>query len=223
MIPVHIGTPFEEALTMTPENLRDPLPSISTDGRSARRDRGRIAALDAAVELFEEENLEPTLEQIAQRAGLSTRSVYRYFHDREDLVRAVIAHRQMQVLPLFQIEALGEGDLAIRLELFVRSRLRLHEAIGATARAMTIKSSSDPMIREQVDFRKSMLLGQIESQFAREFSTMSDHDRRVSSHSIDALTQFESLDRYRVDLGFTIEETHELIVPAIHSLLGTSR
>ena len=40
--------------------LPDPDTSSSTDGRTARRDRGRTAALEAALELFEEANLEPT-------------------------------------------------------------------------------------------------------------------------------------------------------------------
>lgn len=208
---------------MAADDTRASLTTISTDGRSARRDRGRIAALDAAIELFEEEQFEPTLEQIAQRAGLSTRSVYRYFEDRDELVRAVIGHKQMQVAPLFQIEELGQGDLELRLVRFVGSRLRLHDAIQATARAMIIRSSSDPVIGELVDFRRSLLRGQVESQFDAELSLMQEPDRRSSLLAIDSLTQFETLDRYRIDLALSIDETQQLLIPAIRSLLGSSR
>ncbi|MEJ6739489.1 MAG: helix-turn-helix domain-containing protein [Actinomycetota bacterium] len=91
--------------------LPDTTNSPSIDGRTARRDRGRTAVLEAALELFEEENLEPTPEQIALRAGVSARSVYRYFEDRDQLVRAIIAHKQLKILPLFHIAHIGKGEL----------------------------------------------------------------------------------------------------------------
>lgn len=196
--------------------------SPTIDGRTARRDRGRTAALDAALELFEEENLEPSPEQIAERAGISTRSVYRYFADRDELVRAIIAHKQMQILPLLHIEDIGQGPLEIRIERFVDSRLEVHEAIGATARAMTIKSSSDPVIAEQVAFRKSVFRNQIEQQFAKEFDEMSSSRRSARRHAIDALTQAEALDRYRVDLQLSLDDTRDVLVESVRALLETA-
>ena len=63
----------------------------TTDGRTARRDRNRELVLDAALELFREGHLEPTALQVAERSGLSPRSVFRYFEDTEALLRAAIA------------------------------------------------------------------------------------------------------------------------------------
>lgn len=191
----------------------------SVDGRTARRDRGRTAVLEAALELFEEENLEPTPEQIALRAGVSTRSVYRYFADRDELVRAIIAHKQMQILPLFHIENIGQGELDLRLSRFVDSRLEVHEAIGASARAMAIKAFSDPVIGEQVAFRKSVFREQIERNFAHEFDRMSTERRSNALTAIDALTQVESLDRLRVDLQLDVDQTREVLVDALRALL----
>ena len=54
-------------------------PEVPGDGRLARRDRNRIAVLDAAIELFAEGVLDPTPDDVATRAGISARSVYRYF------------------------------------------------------------------------------------------------------------------------------------------------
>jgi len=200
--------------------LPDNSDSPTIDGRTARRDRGRTAVLEAALELFEEENLEPTPEQIALRAGVSTRSVYRYFEDRDDLVRAIIAHKQLKVLPLFHIESIGNGELADRLSRFVDSRLKVYDAIGATARAMAIKSSSDPVIGEQIAFRKSIFRQQVETNFANELDQMPSQQRTNSLNAIDALTQVESLDRFRVDLQLTIDETRNVLVVSIQALLS---
>src|SRR5437764_99636 len=60
----------------------------SLDGRAARRDRGREAVLDAVIALFEEGHVRPTPEAVAERSGVSVRSVYRYYEDRDDLIRA---------------------------------------------------------------------------------------------------------------------------------------
>ena len=201
--------------------LPDRPDSIPMDGRTARRDRGRTAALEAALELLEEENLEPTPEQIAERAGISSRSMYRYFEDRDTLVRAVIAHKQLKILPLFQIEESGQGDLETRLSRFLESRLKVYEAIGATGRAMALKASSDPVIREQVEFRKTIFRRQVTQVFAPEFDLMDEHERSIALNAIDTLTQVESLDRYVVDLSHSTDTTRALLLGAIRALLAT--
>jgi AcrR family transcriptional regulator len=200
---------------LLPETSNTP----SVDGRTARRDRGRTAVLEAALDLFDEENLEPTPEQIALRAGVSTRSVYRYFEDRDELVRAIIAHKQLKILPLFHIENIGKGDLDSRLSGLVDSRLRVYDAIGATARAMAIKASSDPVISEQIQFRKLVFREQIEVNFRQEFGRMTSPQRNNSLNAIDALTQLDALDRFHVDLQLSLDETRELLIASIQALL----
>ena len=58
------------------------------DGRRLRRDQNREAVLDALVALFHEGIYQPSTNDIAERAGISPRSVFRYFEDVDDLNRA---------------------------------------------------------------------------------------------------------------------------------------
>ncbi|MBT5755427.1 MAG: TetR family transcriptional regulator, partial [Acidimicrobiaceae bacterium] len=60
------------------------------DGRVARRERNINSVLDVVLEMFAEESLFPTIEQVAKRSGLSLRSLYRYFADPAELLEAVI-------------------------------------------------------------------------------------------------------------------------------------
>ena len=76
------------------------VPDRTTDGRHARRDRNRLAVVDAILALFSEGNFEPTSDQIAERAGLSPRSLFRYFDDLEDLNRVAIARQFERVRQL---------------------------------------------------------------------------------------------------------------------------
>ena len=68
-----------------------PVEQISSDGRTARRDRNREAVLDAVLELFSEDAASPAPDDVAARSGVSLRSVYRYFDDMETLIRAAMA------------------------------------------------------------------------------------------------------------------------------------
>jgi AcrR family transcriptional regulator len=189
------------------------------DGRVARRDRNRVAVLDAVVELFSEGNLDPGPDEVADRVGLSTRSVYRYFEDRDGLVRAAIDRHLERVFPSYLIHAIGEGGLDDRIRRFVGARLRLHETIAPTARAARIRAAVNPILREQVDLTRQALREQVDKHFAAELDAL-DEPRRLSvSAAVDALGQFESLDYLRVHRGLSHEDTETALVEALHALL----
>lgn len=192
---------------------------VDADGRVARRDRNKVAVLDAVIELFSEGVLEPTPDAVAERVGLSPRSVYRYFQDRDALLRAAIDRHLEGVFPLFLIHAIGEGDLDGRIERFVTSRMRLYEAIASAARASRARATVDEVLREQVEVTRQALREQVEKHFAPELATLGARPRRARAAAVDTLTQLESLDHYRVHRGFTSSETCALLSDALHALL----
>jgi AcrR family transcriptional regulator len=55
------------------------------DGRTLRGERNRQALLNAALEMLEEGDLAPSAQEIAQRAGVGLRGVFRHFGDMEGL------------------------------------------------------------------------------------------------------------------------------------------
>jgi AcrR family transcriptional regulator len=194
-------------------------PAMSGDGRLARRDRNRLAVLDAVIELFAEGVLDPTPDDVATRVGLSARSVYRYFEDRDALLRAAIDRHLERMMPLFLIHAIGEGDLDDRIERFVTSRLRLYEAVAAAFRASRVRATDDEVIREQVEATRRALRDQAEQHFAPELNRLETARRRARSAAVDALTQFDTLDLYRVHRGFSSSEARMLLADALHALL----
>lgn len=58
-----------------------------SDGRRMRTERGRAAVVDALIDSVNE-GQHPTVAQIAERAGVSERTVFRYFPDREAMYTA---------------------------------------------------------------------------------------------------------------------------------------
>lgn len=192
------------------------------DGRAARRDRGKEAVLDAVIDLFTEGDLNPSPERVAERSGRSLSSVYRYFEDRDDLLRSAIERKIGEVAPLVALHAIGEGPLDERVDALVTSRLLLHQAIAPTARASRARAATSEIFRHRVDLTRHELGTQIELQFAPELAVLGPDQRRSAVGAIDALTQLETLDLHRVTRGLSVAETHDLLVYAIHALLGPS-
>jgi AcrR family transcriptional regulator len=194
------------------------------DGRTARRDRNRLAVLDAVLKLFTEGELNPTPEAVAQRAGLSLRSVYRYVSDSDDLVRAAIDRHLEKVGPMFAFEPLGVGSFDERVAAFVAARLRLHGAIGPTARAAQARTRmratpASEILRESLHARRGMLRVQLARHFEAELTTFGAQADAVLA-AADALTQIETIDWFVVDGGYTVEQTAQALTTGLHRLLG---
>ncbi len=204
-------------MTTAPEDAT--APDRAVDGRSAIRDRNRDAVLDAVLDLFSEDNLSPGPEEVAERAGLSVRSVYRYFEDHDALSRAAIERQLERVGPLLLLPAIGEGALDERIARFVEVRLRLQAAAGPALRATRIRATFDPVVRDQFDADRIRLREQVERQFAPELTAMAPDRARARLAAVDALSAFESLDRYLVHLGLEPGEAGVLLADALCALL----
>jgi TetR/AcrR family transcriptional regulator, regulator of autoinduction and epiphytic fitness len=194
------------------------------DGRTARRDRNRLAVLDAVLEIFTEGDLSPSPEAVAQRSGLSLRSVYRYVSDSDDLVRAAIDRHLEKVGPLFSFEPIGQGSFNERVDVFVSARLRLHKAIAPAARAAQARTRmratpASEIIRESLHARRGMLRVQLGRQFEPELTTFGAQADAILA-AADALTQIETIDWFVVDGGYTVEQTRDALVTGLHRLLA---
>jgi len=75
----------------------------------ADAERNRIALLAAAREVFSEQGLEASLDEIARRAGVGNATLYRRFPTRLELIAAVFADRKSTHVDLGD-KALAEAD-----------------------------------------------------------------------------------------------------------------
>ena len=139
-----------------------------TDGRVARRERNIDAVLDVVLEMFAEESLFPTMEQVAKRSGLSLRSLYRYFADPGELLEATIRRNRERTAPLAHLHAIGQGPLNARIDDFVAMRLRLYESVGPVYRATLAHAHRLPRISDQLATARDEMRQQFRHQFAPE-------------------------------------------------------
>ncbi len=138
------------------------------DGRIARRHRNRDAVLAAYVEMVEEGVVEPHIEAVAARAGVSQRSVFRYFTNREELVRAAMISVVGRAESNFDLAGLAAAPVAERVDALVRGRWRLYRSMGRLARAAMRAAETDPLIAEMVEVGQAMLRAQFVDLFGPE-------------------------------------------------------
>lgn len=173
---------------------------FAVDGRTARRNRNKQAVLDAMIALTREQGEEPSVEVIAERAGVSYRSVYRYFDDRADLLLAAINHVMAQIVPVFELDDLGGGPLGQRARDLIDSRLAAYHELAPLTRLALRRSVAEPEIAVELDNVRSFLRGQITEQFSTELERLDDQGQRIAITAIDVMFQFESLE-YLARLG----------------------
>ncbi|HEY8057438.1 MAG TPA: hypothetical protein VID94_01740, partial [Acidimicrobiales bacterium] len=73
------------------------------DGRRARREQNVDAVVDAMLDLLGEGRLTPGAAAVAERSGVSLRSVFRYFDDMDSLTERAIARQMERAAPLFDL------------------------------------------------------------------------------------------------------------------------
>lgn len=186
------------------------------DGRRLRREQNREAVLAALMELYAEGNYEPSAAEIATRAGLSQRSLFRYFDDVDDLNRSAIERQQEMARPLVDPHIGSDTGIAEKIDRIVAARLALFDAIEPGARAARVCSYRHPIISAQVRDSRLFLRRQLERLFAPELKSAEPS----AIAAIDALLSFETHQLMRHSQGLSRPKTHAALVAAITALLN---
>ena len=104
------------------------------DGRIARRERNRAAIVAALGDILGSGNLEPTAEQVATRAGVQVRTLFRHFPDMASLHAELAGRIRAEVVPLLAAVP-TTGDAAERVRRLVAARAIAFERILPFKRA----------------------------------------------------------------------------------------
>jgi AcrR family transcriptional regulator len=192
------------------------------DGRRARRDRNRDAVVDALLELFAAGNLAPSADEIAERAGVSPRSVFRYFDDVDDLCRAAITRQQARVQPLLVIGAVADAPLDVRIAALVEQRLRLFDAIRSVGQVSRIRAPFQPLIAAELRQARAFLRRQVEQVLGPELAELGAARGATVLAAADVLCSFESYHLLREDQRLSRSKAAAVLVDAIGALLATT-
>ena len=186
------------------------------DGRRARRHRSRDLAVDALLDLLNEGVPRPTAQQVAERSGVSLRSIFRIFDDVQSLHMAASERQMSRVRHLF-VDIVATGSLAERVQATVATTSRLYEQVAPIRRAALRAAPESDTLQLQLSRARGWLRTEIERVFAPELERLDDPDLTAA---VEAVLSFETWDQLRTAQGRSVPRTAASIGIAVQALLG---
>lgn len=150
------------------------------DGRLARSARTRRAIVDALRSLHQDGDLLPTAPRVAERAGVSVRTVWQHFDDLEALF-VEAGERDFEIAMTFVTPIDPDLPLAQRIEQLIEQRSRMYEEMAPVWRAARLKAPFSPQMRMNRDRMVRLGRQQLERLFAPELAAAPSPDALLSA------------------------------------------
>jgi AcrR family transcriptional regulator len=216
--------PAEDAVAEELSNEQLTGSDLVIDGRTARRNRNKDAVLDALIALAREGDGpgEPSVEAIAERAGVSYRSVYRYFEDRTELMLSAIGRVMGDDYAIFDVDDLGDGSFDDRIARLIEVRLTAYRRLAPLTRFAIRLRADEPAVAEAYEEVRRQMRAQLETQFGPELDAVATQDRAGVVAALDVMFQAESLDYLTSHEGLDDVEVARILTRHIRAHLGVA-
>ena len=191
-----------------------PVAQSTSDGRLKRSVATRKKILQALTALTYEGFLSPTAEQVAMRADVGLRTVFRHFDDMDSLYREINTDLELKVQPLLKMRLSGATwqervlqSIEIRSDfyestaaMYLASQVHRHESAFLTQNLMD-------SARQQRDLLKRLLPAAVAKN-----STL--------LHALDLVLSFETWIRLRREQGLALAQARDVVRLAVMALLA---
>lgn len=154
------------------------------DGRHERVERGKRAVFEALAQLFSEGRYNPPVAEVAARAGVSERTLFRYFGSYNEVIAGMIGYWYPRVEQYFTSTP-PPGDLASRLLALAELRAEFSEKQGVITRTSEALAHEWPAAAMARYGRVELLNQQLRSWIGDDIKRISDEKLVVLSALFD--------------------------------------
>lgn len=185
--------------------------------RAEATERTRRAVLDAAQALFfESGDPDPPLDRVADRAGVSTRTLLRHFGSKDGLLEAAIVHAEGRIAASREA-APGDADEAVR-------RLVDHyEELGDAVVKRLADAQRNPQVRRITRSGERMHRDWAEQVFAPSLDGLGGAERERRLALLASVTDVYVWMLLRRRFGLSRNETEEAIRGLVEHARGEAR
>ncbi|MEU7611622.1 TetR/AcrR family transcriptional regulator [Micromonospora sp. NPDC049204] len=188
------------------------------DGRTARAERTRAAIVEAHLALIGEGDLRPTGERIADRAGISLRTLWTNFKDMETLFEASGAEVLRQQDAAHRPISPGL-PLAKRVDAYCRQRARLLQLIAPSARAAQMREP----VSEQLHRNRLKHIERVRDEVAELFAVelaAAGPGREQLLNALVAASTWQAWSMLRYGLGLGVDSARAVMARTVGALLA---
>ena len=191
-----------------------PVAPATNDGRLKRSVATRKKILQALTALTYEGFLSPTAEQVAMRADVGLRTVFRHFDDMDSLYREINTDLELKVQPLLKTR-LGGATWQERVLQSIEIRSDFYESTAAMYLASQVHRHESAFLtqnlmdsaRQQRDLLQRLLPAAVAKN-----STL--------LNALDLVLSFETWIRLRREQGLALAQARDVVRLAVKALLA---
>ena len=192
---------------------RPPAPVAKTDGRLNRSIVTRKKIVDALTALIYEGHLTPTAEQVATRADVGLRTVFRHFDDMDALYREIALDLDIVIQPVIG-QRLSGATWQDRLRHSVLLRTEFFDRVAAIHLATQVHRHESAYLAQQVkrsvDLQRELLKRQLPAEVAQD-ATLFD--------ALEVVLSIEVWIRLRREQGLSAEAARQVMLRTVAGLL----
>ena len=188
--------------------------STTTDGRKRRSEDSKRRIVSAMLQLVREGRMAPTAEEVARRAEVGLRTVFRRFNDMESLYAEMSVAINEKVDSIVD-SALDSDDWRQNLTRMVERRLKVYEVIMPyRVAAEALKFQSTVLLNRHMDIVRE------ERQRVLHLLPESLLDDRPLIEALEAALSFDMWNQLRNDQRLNADEAGAVVSRIVNSLLA---
>lgn len=187
------------------------------DGRTLRKERSRESVVDAILDLLAEGVPQPTAQQIADRSGVSLRSIFRIFDDVEALHAAAIDAQAARVGALL-VALPHDGPVEDRIRVLVDNRVAVFEQIAPVRRLALRLAPQSAVIAGELERSTAAFRDQVAAVFGPELDGCPSGERRDLLDALDLACGFEAWAAMRHGRSYPVARARRVLVTTLEHL-----
>ena len=192
--------------------------SVGQDGRLARSARTRRAIVDALRSLHHDGDLRPTAPRVADRAGVSLRTVWQHFADLETLL-VEAGRRDFEIALGYVVPIDPAAPLPTRLRALVSQRGRMYEELAPVWRAARLQEPFSPQIRRNRDRLLESSRDQLDRVLGRDLAAIRVERREATYTALQVALNWSTWESLRTDLGLPVEAAEQAVLVLVERLM----
>lgn len=189
----------------------------AVDGRAARALRTRHAVVDAMLDLVDEGQVRPSAALIAERAGVSLRSVYQHFDDLETLFKVAAERHQQRYAHLEPLPELPP-ELEARIRAYVAHQARWLEAVSPMVRAAALQAPFSPGVASRLAAARGRHRERLAGAFAPELAKVEERERLLNA--VEVATSWPAWESLRTTIGLSPDKAAGVVELALQRLFA---
>jgi TetR/AcrR family transcriptional regulator, regulator of autoinduction and epiphytic fitness len=190
---------------------------LPLDGRLARSARTFFSVVDALLGLIQEGNLRPTAAQVAERAGVSRRSVYLHFENIEALLAAAADRHAVRTAELW-LGPSSQLPLDERIDELVRRWAVALEEVSPVRRAVVLHRDTSAGAARYLRLAREAAVSELERVFAPELRARDPHARAELLNAIEMSTSWSMWEQLRRQQGLPVDDAAAVVARMLRCL-----